>query len=124
MKIYRNFRRFLSFFTSELADVKKLIAWADRKRVVPEGIDLIQQAVAEQWGERCPDFHPDCACCQAWAAIDVAVDAHRIAKTAQKSLKLEHAIRQALHDLDLVEYGEGVRFNLNFVIKDLKDAVK
>lgn len=24
----------------------------------------------EEWGERCPDFDPDCLCCKAWAFYD------------------------------------------------------
>ena len=31
---------------------------------------LIRDAVTEQWGERCPDFDPDCYCCLAWREID------------------------------------------------------
>lgn len=28
------------------------------------------EAITEQWGPRCPDFEPACACCQAWAEYD------------------------------------------------------
>lgn len=26
--------------------------------------------ITEYWGERCPDFEPDCACCMAWKMFD------------------------------------------------------
>jgi hypothetical protein len=32
--------------------------------------DKIVEAITEQWGERCPDFDADCACCQVWAEYD------------------------------------------------------
>ena len=32
--------------------------------------DLIEEAVREYFGERCPDFIPGCLCCQAWAEYD------------------------------------------------------
>lgn len=31
---------------------------------------LVAEAVAEHWGERCPDFEPGCPCCRAWAEFD------------------------------------------------------
>lgn len=30
----------------------------------------VYAAIAEVWGERCPDFEPECPCCKAWAAWD------------------------------------------------------
>ena len=30
----------------------------------------IEEAITEYWGERCPDFDKDCACCQAWKEFD------------------------------------------------------
>lgn len=35
---------------------------------VPE--DLIAEAITEAFGERCPDFDPDCHCCKVWAQYD------------------------------------------------------
>lgn len=31
---------------------------------------LVAEAVAEHWGERCPDFESGCPCCRAWAEFD------------------------------------------------------
>ena len=30
----------------------------------------VTEAVAEYWGKRCPDYHEDCAVCQAWKECD------------------------------------------------------
>lgn len=30
----------------------------------------VEEAITEAFGERCPDFQPDCGCCQAWAQFD------------------------------------------------------
>jgi hypothetical protein len=32
--------------------------------------DYIAEAITEAWGERCPDFGPDCPCCRAWKQYD------------------------------------------------------
>ena len=32
--------------------------------------DLLEQAVIEYWGERCPDFDPGCPGCLAWKMVD------------------------------------------------------
>jgi hypothetical protein len=32
--------------------------------------EKILEAVEAHWGERCPDFDPECACCRAWAEVD------------------------------------------------------
>ena len=32
--------------------------------------DYIAEAITGQWGERCPDYEPQCACCAAWAQYD------------------------------------------------------
>lgn len=31
---------------------------------------LVEEAIQEHWGERCPDFEPGCPCCRAWAEYD------------------------------------------------------
>ena len=31
---------------------------------------LIEQAIVDQWGERCDEFDPDCFTCRAWKALD------------------------------------------------------
>ena len=31
---------------------------------------LLEEAISEYFGERCPDFEPGCPCCRAWAEFD------------------------------------------------------
>lgn len=31
---------------------------------------LLEEAIQEHFGERCPDFEPGCPCCRAWAEFD------------------------------------------------------
>ena len=33
-------------------------------------MDRIREALVDYWGEQCPDYNPDCACCQAWAELE------------------------------------------------------
>lgn len=33
-------------------------------------MSLIAEAIIEAFGERCPDFDPECHCCKAWAEYD------------------------------------------------------
>ena len=33
----------------------------------------VKKAIKKYWGKRCGEHHPDCACCQAWAAYDLLV---------------------------------------------------
>ena len=49
--------------------------------------NLIEEAIREHWGERCPDFEPGCPCCRAWAEFD----------------KTEH-LRSSLNDAQSVLY--------------------
>ena len=48
--------------------------------------EKVIEAVEAHWGERCPDFDADCACCQAWAELDAfQAQAARIAElTAER----------------------------------------
>lgn len=32
--------------------------------------NFIAEAIAEHWGSRCKEFHPDCFCCRAWLEYD------------------------------------------------------
>ena len=32
--------------------------------------DYVAEAITAHWGERCPDYEPQCACCAAWAQYD------------------------------------------------------
>ena len=31
---------------------------------------LLEEAITDHFGERCPDFEPGCPCCRAWAEFD------------------------------------------------------
>lgn len=37
---------------------------------ITPAMDLIAEALTDFYGERCPDFHPGCYCCEAWAQYD------------------------------------------------------
>ena len=32
--------------------------------------DIVSEAITEYWGERCPDFNPNCPTCKAWAEYE------------------------------------------------------
>lgn len=36
----------------------------------PDYSGLVAEAIAEHWGERCPDYAADCPTCQAWKQFD------------------------------------------------------
>ena len=33
----------------------------------------VEEAITDYWGERCPDYEPECPTCQAWAEYDKMV---------------------------------------------------
>ena len=33
-------------------------------------MNKIEEAMEAQWGERCPDYEPECPCCEAWKEYD------------------------------------------------------
>ena len=37
------------------------------------GVKLIEEALIEYYGERCPDFAEGCPCCEAWAEFDALI---------------------------------------------------
>ncbi len=37
--------------------------------------NLIKDAMDDYWGERCPDYHGGCICCQAWEQYDILTEA-------------------------------------------------
>lgn len=37
---------------------------------IPDDTLLIEEAITTKFGERCPDFDPDCHCCRVWRALD------------------------------------------------------
>ena len=55
------------------AEVERLrAALGDRCPVdaMDRGMTPVEAAVYHVWGERCPDFEPDCMTCRAWAELD------------------------------------------------------
>ncbi len=48
--------------------------------------DPIADALTEHWGERCPDFHPDCHTCKAWKRYDAFVRCEPLLGEAEKAL--------------------------------------
>ena len=34
---------------------------------------IAEEFLLEHFGERCPDFEPNCDCCKRWAALDVLI---------------------------------------------------
>jgi len=33
-------------------------------------MNMIEEAIKNYWGERCPDYDADCVVCQAWKEFD------------------------------------------------------
>lgn len=53
---------------------------------IPE--DLIAEAITSAFGERCPDYEPECHCCKVWKQYDHLVSAtERAAKIVEDAGK-------------------------------------
>ena len=50
--------------------------------------DLIAFALTEAFGEKCPDFDPDCYTCRAWAKYDAVQDLVKALEACQAALAL------------------------------------
>jgi hypothetical protein len=37
--------------------------------------NLVEEAVTEYFGERCPEYEPGCACCEGWKQYDTLKNA-------------------------------------------------
>jgi hypothetical protein len=64
---------------------------------------LLEEAVKEYYGERCPDHNPGCIVCQAWAEFD------EIKRTQQKKFvfdpKTSHGVKfVAPRSLEIAEF--------------------
>jgi len=47
--------------------------------------ERVKEWMIKYWGERCPSFNDECACCKAWACYDYLFEEFNIAdKTNQK----------------------------------------
>ena len=60
--------------------------------------DYITEAITAHWGERCPDYEPQCACCAAWAQYDAlkACEANSSPSTAEALRVLTDAVGRYL----------------------------
>lgn len=54
--------------------------------------NLIEQAITEYWGERCPDYEPSCPCCITWEQYDVMYEA--ASTLAERHQKIARGHRQ------------------------------
>ena len=55
------------------AEIERLRAALDDRCPVDamdRGMSPVEAAIYHVWGERCPDFEPDCATCKAWVEFD------------------------------------------------------
>lgn len=72
---------------------KRLIAAARGETIRQDGLALLRDAVTEYYGERCEDYEPGCACCDAWAALDrMESDADRLAAIHIETLEMIEGI--------------------------------
>ena len=57
--------------------------------------NLIEEALTEYFGERCPDYHEECMCCKAWKEYDIlCVAADRSTWTHRKKYEFDKAKRE------------------------------
>ena len=54
----------------ELVMVRSQLDERSPVEAVENGASHLEAAVLNTWGDRCPDFEPNCECCQAWAELD------------------------------------------------------
>ena len=60
---------------------------------------LVEEAVTEYAGERCPDFDSECVVCQTWAEYDRLKQMEEV--LAFKHVVIEEVARVALEDLEM-----------------------
>ena len=85
-----------------------------------EAAEKVTEAVEAHWGERCPDFDADCACCQAWAELDAfQAQAARIAEllniTDSQRFTLDH---YEAHSRKLVDRAETAERDLAAAVEE------
>jgi hypothetical protein len=56
-------------------------------------MNLVEQALIEHWGERCPDFESGCVVCQVWKDYDDLVNHERTHAQVRRNLMLEEMTR-------------------------------
>lgn len=73
--------------------------------------DLIADALTEFYGERCPDFEPNCVGCQAWKHYDESTKA---AAAIDQDLPCEVTVAPA------TRFGKGVKVGTVLAALDLR----
>ena len=63
--------------------------------------NLIEEALTEYFGERCPDYHKECVCCKAWKEYDLMTRDYEASKT--ELLKKMDNIIEMIKDMDTDE---------------------
>lgn len=56
-------------------------------------MNLVEQALTEHWGERCPDFESGCVVCQAWGEYDALMKHELTHARVRRNLMLEEMTR-------------------------------
>jgi len=80
---------------------------------------LIEEAITEHAGERCPDFDPECVVCQTWVEYDQLKQMQEV--LAFKPIVIEAVARVALED---PETCSRIRHKLDLSDKELSKVRK
>jgi hypothetical protein len=56
-------------------------------------MNLVEQALIEHWGERCPEYESGCIACQAWKDYDDLVNHELTHAQVRRNLMLEEMTR-------------------------------
>jgi hypothetical protein len=52
-------------------------------------MNQIEEAIIEQWGERCPDYAEGCYACDAWQLYDEMNNAYKRSKALDELARLD-----------------------------------
>ncbi|WP_430438969.1 hypothetical protein [Shinella sp.] len=78
-------------------------------KAISDDTMLIEEAIIAQFGERCPDFDPDCHCCRVWRALDdLRAERAAGAKAIHDAVMAERAriVALLLEEAELTPCGE------------------
>jgi len=84
-------------------------------------MNVLEVAVTEAFGERCPDYEPECPCCMAWKALD---NSERQSKLIDE---LTIALSESADEIETwgayaAEYFQG-KHDLRGVVQGFRDIV-
>lgn len=82
-------------------------------------VQMIEEAIAEHWGERCPDFEPECFLCQVWAKLDALTEAEH-----QRDVLAGHFHRMMPDDQNIEAFVEDITRQYPTVIAFLHESEK